>query len=601
MAAIQYPPLDAGATPRTNFISTPWTDPSGKQWLFEVLGDTGRWNPVPEGASDFGDLDGEPADNDALAAALALKAPLASPTFTGPVTAANADSGVGANISSDSGVGANISSNTNTAANIRSTSGTGASIRSTSGTYHATFGNTGIEQSFVARLKGAFGWIRGAFTGRIYPPDTLTGDRTWELPDASGTLALTSDIALKAPLASPTFTGTVTAVTHKAASTAGIEVLNSANVSLLRIGKYNATTGYSTGITEGGTTTASGNYSHAEGISTTASGNYSHAEGSGTTASGSYSHAEGGTTTASGIGSHAEGSATTASGNYSHAAGTRAKATLLGSRVMTDSQNADCTSLATDSCTFRYQNGYRFLGGAADFAVAPTVTGSGTLALTSDINTLAKLDTIVADATLARTDAGQTFAGAQAFSGQISSSGSTDATNTNNVVNVATNDARYGKQQYLLRLTSSFSAVSSTVVSSGQTLTLPAGTYLFESVVIANCEGTSGLSAHFQSSGNYASPTSLIVFSTGVTGDGVPGTASQTSRNHAINGPVPLQYATGTYLGSGSALRVGQATGSGVISFSTSQTITPQIKQTLTDAANAATMQMGSYVKFTEL
>lgn len=210
----------------------------------------------------------------------------------------------------------------------------------------------------------------------------------------TGTLSdqedLAAALALKAPLASPTFTGTVTAATHKAASTAGIEVLNSANVSLLRIGKYNATTGYSTGIaagfdttasgeashSEGDSTTASGDYSHAEGDSTTASGYASHAEGGSTLASGDYTHAEGGNTLASGDYSHAEGDNTTSGpGHYTHAAGRRAKATLLGSRVMTDSQDADCTSLATDSCTFRYQNGYRFLGGAADFAVTPTVAG----------------------------------------------------------------------------------------------------------------------------------------------------------------------------------------------------------------------------------
>jgi hypothetical protein len=69
-------------------------------------------------------------------------------------------------------------------------------------------------------------------------------------------------------------------------------------------------------------TTASGNYSHAEGSYTTASGNYgSHAEGAATTASGYASHAEGVATTASGYASHAEGTFTTASGESSHAEG----------------------------------------------------------------------------------------------------------------------------------------------------------------------------------------------------------------------------------------------------------------------------------------
>ena len=53
----------------------------------------------------------------------------------------------------------------------------------------------GTRKSFVARLNGAFGWFRGTllgamFTGRIQAADTLTEDRTYTLPDASGTVAL---------------------------------------------------------------------------------------------------------------------------------------------------------------------------------------------------------------------------------------------------------------------------------------------------------------------------------------------------------------------------------------------------------------------------
>ena len=69
------------------------------------------------------------------------------------------------------------------------------------------------------------------------------------------------------------------------------------------------------------TTSASGNYSHAEGQKTTASGTNSHAEGDQTTASGTNSHAEGDQTTASGTNSHAEGDQTYAVGYASHAEG----------------------------------------------------------------------------------------------------------------------------------------------------------------------------------------------------------------------------------------------------------------------------------------
>lgn len=92
MAAINFPPNDTPSTVRTLYtISAPWTDPvNGGEWWFSST--KVRWMPVVAGggASGFGDLGGVPADNTALADALALKAPLASPTFTGTVTASGA-------------------------------------------------------------------------------------------------------------------------------------------------------------------------------------------------------------------------------------------------------------------------------------------------------------------------------------------------------------------------------------------------------------------------------------------------------------------------------------------------------------------------------
>ena len=82
--------------------------------------------------------------------------------------------------------------------------------------------------------------------------------------------------------------------------------------------------GYTIGecaVAIGGSTTASGRYSHAEGLETHATGDHSHAEGSNSNASGDYSHAEGVFTAASGDGSHAEGTDTIASGYISHAEG----------------------------------------------------------------------------------------------------------------------------------------------------------------------------------------------------------------------------------------------------------------------------------------
>ena len=85
MAAIIFP---TDAESREDYIiSAPWTDPvNGGDWWFSET--KVRWLPVVAGAgaSDFADLGGLPSENAALDAALDLKAPLASPTFTGTVT-----------------------------------------------------------------------------------------------------------------------------------------------------------------------------------------------------------------------------------------------------------------------------------------------------------------------------------------------------------------------------------------------------------------------------------------------------------------------------------------------------------------------------------
>lgn len=74
-------------------------------------------------------------------------------------------------------------------------SGTGGLSTSGAGTYHHFFGTSGDNRSFVARVLGSFGWFRGAFTGILHAAATLTANRTWTLPDKTGTVALTSDIA----------------------------------------------------------------------------------------------------------------------------------------------------------------------------------------------------------------------------------------------------------------------------------------------------------------------------------------------------------------------------------------------------------------------
>jgi hypothetical protein len=138
---------------------------------------------------------------DATSAATANKIVLRDSTGSAEFGDINASS-VSVNDASMTGVsgngifeGVNGSSTNGIGIFALSTNGTGLIATTEAGTYHAEFGNTGIpsiNQSFVARVKGAFGWARGAFTGRIQAADTLTANRTYTLPDASGTLAFGS-------------------------------------------------------------------------------------------------------------------------------------------------------------------------------------------------------------------------------------------------------------------------------------------------------------------------------------------------------------------------------------------------------------------------
>jgi hypothetical protein len=137
-----------------------------------------------------------------------------------------------------------------------------------------------------------------------------------------------------------------------------------------------------------GQSTASGDLSFAQGLST-ASNDYAFASGDASTASGYGSFAIN-NSTASGDLSFAAGGGTTASGDYSlafgfssvameiHSAaiGRRAKSIHAGASVESDSEDADVESTTTDEKTFRFANGYRFLGGSATFSAGVTVEGT---------------------------------------------------------------------------------------------------------------------------------------------------------------------------------------------------------------------------------
>ena len=235
MAAISFP--TAADTPsRTTYTSSPWTDPSGNQWLWSAAKE--RWSPISETVENaVTDNNTNAVSSNAVFDALALKAPLSGATFTGPITATAITGTTGTfsgNISptltnTQSFGSTGLNWNTIWTRNVRSDSGTlilndgNAAITITSGTL--ALGNRkltalrGLEfqtdntydigaTSTTLRPRDLFLARNAGIGGNLTATGTVTagGTNTWNGSTFSGAQAFSGDVSVTDATASTTTT-----------------------------------------------------------------------------------------------------------------------------------------------------------------------------------------------------------------------------------------------------------------------------------------------------------------------------------------------------------------------------------------------------------
>jgi hypothetical protein len=185
----------------------------------------------------------------------------------------------------------------------------------------------------------------------------------------------------------------------------------------------------------------------------------------------------------------------------------------------------------------------------------------------------------------------QTIAGGKTFSGQLEATGQA-ATADTSIMTRGLTDTRFGTP-YFLCLTNGVSANSTLFTSGVQTITLPAGVYQYESMVLASTGSTTAGANYVLSASRddtrITSTTERIISNT----KNIQGTSTTLPLygsqlfNTALSGSFD------------STRRQGSLVSHGVVVFETSTTITPRVAQlTTTDASNAAVLEAGSYISF---
>lgn len=238
-------------------------------------------------------------------------------------------------------------------------------------------------------------------------------------------------------------------------------------------------------------------------------------------------------------------------------------------------------------------------GGTGIANTGKTITLGGNFATTGSYNlTLALSGNVTVTIpstsyTAARTDAGQTFAGANSFSGQVQLTGQS-ATDANSAMTRGLADTRYG-EPYNLFLTADISSSSTTFVDGSETITLPAGTYEMElSLYGTTASATGGIECNIKMSANNDSDTvGQIIKSANISVTGGNVTPSTTIRTGSSVLNLLINATSDAPNKACCTLTKAMFTLSG------STTFTPQVKQrSATDGANSAKLLKKSSIKF---